>query len=521
MRLAGADRYGTAAAISAATFPPGVATVFLVTDAGYADALTAGAAAGIAGAPVLIVQPGSIPPATAQELHRLQPRSVVIVGGTAAISDAVRAAAGTYTTGAVTREAGNDRYATAVALSQAAFAAAPAAAAYLATGMNFPDALAGGVAAALAPGPLLLVPATCVPSDVRGEIARLGVSNLVVLGGPAAVDPAVESLAPCPPAAAPTSGSGCVLSGGAAPAFCDTFDQPMGTGNRSGQLNGTVWGVSRISDDYNIGQSQYDVWFPSTSSVCNTAPVNSPNDVQVCNGQFAETSNDGHQFGCNLGCGDQTVLAAYPKQPFDFAGRTGHVVFDLGDDSQGIHAAWPAFAITDLPTPAPYGAPLPGMQGYARNSFVMSMAENPSGQPNGGCPGVDQAMTTQDYVPTGLTVQPMGCVTPGSPTALNHFEIDVSLHEVDVYATNAGAPASSEQLIDKITGFTMPLTRGLIWLEDVHYNACKFNSQCNHTFVWDNVGFDGPVLPRDLSFDVPDGGTPSNTAPGAVNLGWP
>jgi len=39
--------------------------------------------------------------------------------------------------------------------------------------------------------------------------------------------------------------------------------------------------------------------------------------------------------------------------------------------------------------------------------------------------------------------------------------------------------------------------------------------------VWDNVGFDGPVLPRDLSFDVPDGGTPSNTAPGAVNLGWP
>src|SRR5581483_8851409 len=145
-----------------------------------------------------------------------------------------------------------------------------------------------------------------------------------------------------------SSGSGCVLSGGAAPAFCDTFDQPMGTGNRSGQLNGTVWGVSRISDDYNIGQSQYDVWFPSTSSVCNTAPVNSPNDVQVCNGQFAETSNDGHQFGCTLGCGDQTVLAASPKHPFDFAGRTGHVVFDLGDDSQGIHAAWPAFAITDL-----------------------------------------------------------------------------------------------------------------------------------------------------------------------------
>src|SRR5262249_54966328 len=29
-------------------------------------------------------------------------------------------------------------------------------------------------------------------------------------------------------------------------AFCDTFDQPLGTGNRAGDLNGTVWGISRI-----------------------------------------------------------------------------------------------------------------------------------------------------------------------------------------------------------------------------------------------------------------------------------
>src|SRR5258708_233923 len=31
------------------------------------------------------------------------------------------------------------------------------------------------------------------------------------------------------------------------PAFCDTFDAPAGTGNRSGDLNGTIWGASRTS----------------------------------------------------------------------------------------------------------------------------------------------------------------------------------------------------------------------------------------------------------------------------------
>ena len=43
-----------------------------------------------------------------------------------------------------------------------------------------------------------------------------------------------------------------------------------------------------------------------------------------------------------------------------------------------------------------------------------------------------------------------------------------------------------------------------MWLEDAHYNADKFNTQRLHTFVWDNLEFDGPVLPRDLGFDVAD-----------------
>jgi hypothetical protein len=48
------------------------------------------------------------------------------------------------------------------------------------------------------------------------------------------------------------------------------------------------------------------------------------------------------------------------------------------------------------------------------------------------------------------------------------------------------------------------MTRGLVWVENVHYNAGKFDNQADHEFAFDNIGFDGPAPYRDLSFDVPD-----------------
>ena len=68
---------------------------------------------------------------------------------------------------------------------------------------------------------------------------------------------------------------------------------------------------------------------------------------------------------------------------------------------------------------------------------------------------------------------------------------------------------------------SLTLTRGLIWIEDVHYNGDKDGpDQGTHTFTWDNVGFDGPVLPRDLAFDVSDSLVPLTNYPGLFNLGW-
>jgi len=64
--------------------------------------------------------------------------------------------------------------------------------ALIATGLNFPDALAGGPAAYANKLPLLLVNDT-VPAATKSAISSLGIKKAVVLGGTAAISPAVET----------------------------------------------------------------------------------------------------------------------------------------------------------------------------------------------------------------------------------------------------------------------------------------------------------------------------------------
>ncbi len=75
-RIAGTDRYATAAAISASAFPAVRSVVYVATGSGLPDALAAGAAAARVRRPVLLVGPNSVPAPTASELTRLAPHRV-------------------------------------------------------------------------------------------------------------------------------------------------------------------------------------------------------------------------------------------------------------------------------------------------------------------------------------------------------------------------------------------------------------------------------------------------------------
>lgn len=87
----------------------------------------------------------------------------------------------------VTRIAGADRYATAAAASRAAFATGTCDTVVIASGEDFPDALAAAPLAGTRGAPVLLVRRTSVPASTAAEIARLGATRAVVVGGPGAV----------------------------------------------------------------------------------------------------------------------------------------------------------------------------------------------------------------------------------------------------------------------------------------------------------------------------------------------
>lgn len=90
-RIAGADRYATAAAVSRVFTQPGESELFISTGRNFPDALAAGPAAGRSGAPVLLAEPDCLPQAVAEEAARLNPATVLILGGPAVLSDRVGA----------------------------------------------------------------------------------------------------------------------------------------------------------------------------------------------------------------------------------------------------------------------------------------------------------------------------------------------------------------------------------------------------------------------------------------------
>lgn len=190
-RLAGADRYATAAAVSRASFGAGAPVAYVATGTAFADALAGGAAAGRQAGPILLTTRTALHPATAGELARLRPGRIVVLGGSGAIADGVvQQLRGLASSGTVTRLAGADRYTTSVAVSRATTSPGPRFV-YLATGTSFPDGLAGSPPAVRDHGPLLLTRPTALPGEVIAELRRLNPSRVVILGGTGAVSATV------------------------------------------------------------------------------------------------------------------------------------------------------------------------------------------------------------------------------------------------------------------------------------------------------------------------------------------
>ena len=234
-REAGADRYATAQQIAERTYasPCGDAKVDDVVIArgdNFPDALAASYLAGVLDAPILLVAPNSVPNETLAALKNLGASGVIVVGGEAAISaevynfldnrssydcDGIQNASNLN----ADRIFGVDRFATArnvllhagtVGLA-GTYAPAPETntvdcgtdlrTAIVASGENFPDALAAGPLAFAGsdgcgdgnPIPLLLTRAGSLPDITATGLNAHNIQQVILMGGTSAVSAGVAS----------------------------------------------------------------------------------------------------------------------------------------------------------------------------------------------------------------------------------------------------------------------------------------------------------------------------------------
>ncbi|MDP9023633.1 MAG: cell wall-binding repeat-containing protein [Actinomycetota bacterium] len=181
-RVAGTDRFGTAAAASA-VLPAGDAAV-VASGFSFPDALAASSPAAIGGMPIVLTAPDSLPPATREFLAARNYPVVYVVGGTAVVNDQV-AAELDQLAGEVHRLAGPSRFDTAAVIAGAFFASPQTVA--VASGERFPDALAGGPHAAAHGAPLMLTPHHNLARPQVDQLATWRPAAGVVYGGAAAV----------------------------------------------------------------------------------------------------------------------------------------------------------------------------------------------------------------------------------------------------------------------------------------------------------------------------------------------
>jgi putative cell wall-binding protein len=190
-RLAGADRYETAALIAQRQAATMGDIVIVCSGTHYADALAVGPYAASIEAPILLTDPAELPPATKQALTSLAPRAILVIGGTRAISDAVANELGSYAD-IVRRVSGEDRYGTAIAISKRRGVVGDPTV-YLVNGTKFPHALAAGPAAFRAKASLLTVAPGGIPGSVTDEMRRTHTRTAVLIGDAAAISTESEN----------------------------------------------------------------------------------------------------------------------------------------------------------------------------------------------------------------------------------------------------------------------------------------------------------------------------------------
>ncbi|MDZ4655031.1 MAG: cell wall-binding repeat-containing protein [Coriobacteriia bacterium] len=198
--VAGANRYETALAASRIAFGDGEAdSVVIASGTNWPDALGAAALAGVANGPILLCAPTYLSVELTREIKRLGASEIIVVGGAGAVSDGVFTTLSALPSVETTRIGGATRYDTARLIATETVRRIEAGGgsfdgtAFIATGENFPDALAASAFAANTGRPILLTTPAELSTEASSAMSELGVSRAIILGGEGAIASQVTS----------------------------------------------------------------------------------------------------------------------------------------------------------------------------------------------------------------------------------------------------------------------------------------------------------------------------------------
>lgn len=200
VRLAGNDGVEAAINLSRATFPDGTSPVALLSRSTlFPDSLSSGGAQGVVQAPLLVTGEEALDERVAAELERLGTSQVIVLGDEAAIAEGVVEELEALDL-TVNRVGGPTRIETAWEIAGALMSDAQTAIlvrAYPDAGADdaqaYVDTLSVGPWAAELDIPILLTQTEVLTGSLRRYLEASDITNIIIVGGEAAVSPAVEA----------------------------------------------------------------------------------------------------------------------------------------------------------------------------------------------------------------------------------------------------------------------------------------------------------------------------------------
>jgi hypothetical protein len=299
---------------------------------------------------------------------------------------------------------------------------------------------------------------------------------------------------------------GCGLE---AAAFCDQFDAPATRQGRAGELDDRYWSAGRLAPQLTTGNGVAIGIGPGTVPSCRSglrASALPSMDAFICD----SSAHVGDRHLLVVAAAQNYGQNSYRiRQPFDFANRTGKVVFDAEGFVENQLIGWVSLDVTEDPVNAPSfsvgeGNNDEGSQ-WPRNGFEVQLQRECTMVTGERGFSLRFIAEFRDYVQVMHESMPT-CIG-AARGKLNHFELRVSQKKIEVYASPAsedGRTFGELQLLHS-ADVDLPFTRGYVHITTHNHASIKYADGLDAwTARWNNVGFDGPVIHGLREYSVPD-----------------